>query len=365
MPMGNPKDLVFVSTKTQRLVCFALEDLLFSHSFSAALSAIRNLNGSELNGRLLRVDFAENEKKGDVPSERPADGRVTDPRLSDRGHVNPQPLPYQPHPSSSGLASQSTFRGPVSSTPYISPMESKPPVDVVKGVVESLSQPQIHSILTLMKEMVEKNPEQAQQILKNNPQLAYALLHAQSIYGLVSQDKMKEVLVQRPPPSFSKFQSQQQQQQPNFPMRAPLPPAPTTRFPSNLPNDPRGDQFRPPMHDPRAAPPPLSNVDPRLTDPRLTDPRVAGRMGGDFGSFPPNFGPPPGVPLGPGGPMRDRGFPPPPLPSGPPLPRSAPLPIDPEHQELIQRVLRLTPEQIQQLPPQQRQQILELQKMYG
>ncbi len=316
------------------------------------------MNGCELNGRQLRVDFAENEKKGEIGGDRPSDGRVvTDPRLSDRGHPNPA-IPFSSHPSASSVPIP--FRTPGTQPSYISPMESKPPTEVVKGVVESLSQAQIHAILSLMKEMAEKNPDQAQQILRNNPQLAFALLHAQSIYGLVTQDKLKELVLLHPPASFSKFQANQTPDPRNkIPLRPPMPsiPNPNPRYPPSLPpSDPRGDHFRPPVHDPR--PPP--GGDPRLADPRVADPRMAGRVGGgEYAPFPPNFGPPAGPPIG-FPPPASLGGPPPPLRRG-----GAPLPVDPEHQELIQRVLRLTPDQIQQLPPQQRQQIIELQKMYG
>jgi len=100
-----------------------------------ALSAMRNLNGYEINARALRVYFAEMEK-----DQNPSGGGG--------GGTNMQ--------------------------------------NDISKVLEGMSNSQLYEIMVQMKGLIQKKPEQAQQLLMNHPHLAYALLNAQVLLGVIS-----------------------------------------------------------------------------------------------------------------------------------------------------------------------------------
>jgi cleavage stimulation factor subunit 2 len=101
-----------------------------------ALSAMRNLNGYEINARALRVYFAEMEKDQNQPGG------------GGGGGTNMQ--------------------------------------NDISKVLEGMSNSQLYEIMVQMKGLIQKKPEQAQQLLINHPHLAYALLNAQVLLGVIS-----------------------------------------------------------------------------------------------------------------------------------------------------------------------------------
>jgi cleavage stimulation factor subunit 2 len=104
-----------------------------------ALSAMRNLNGYEINARALRVYFAEMEKDQNQPGGGGGGGG---------GGTNMQ--------------------------------------NDISKVLEGMSNSQLYEIMVQMKGLIQKKPEQAQQLLQNHPHLAYALLNAQVLLGVIS-----------------------------------------------------------------------------------------------------------------------------------------------------------------------------------
>jgi len=102
-----------------------------------ALSAMRNLNGYEINARALRVYFAEMEKD-----------QQTGGGGGGGGGTNMQ--------------------------------------NDISKVLEGMSNSQLYEIMVQMKGLIQKKPEQAQQLLINHPHLAYALLNAQVLLGVIS-----------------------------------------------------------------------------------------------------------------------------------------------------------------------------------
>jgi len=123
---GKPKGYGFVEYKDSQ----------------TALSAMRNLNGTEINGRALRVYFAEMEK-----DQAPSGG------------------------GGSGTSMQN---------------------DISK-VLEGMSNSQLYEIMVQMKGLIQKKPEQAQQLLMNHPHLAYALLNAQVLLGVISPQDAQQL----------------------------------------------------------------------------------------------------------------------------------------------------------------------------
>eukprot|EP01124_Arcella_intermedia_P003863 TRINITY_DN12173_c0_g1_i2.p1 TRINITY_DN12173_c0_g1~~TRINITY_DN12173_c0_g1_i2.p1 ORF type:complete len:318 (+),score=48.68 TRINITY_DN12173_c0_g1_i2:91-1044(+) len=141
---------------------------------ATALSAMRNLNGFDMNGRSLRVDFAE---KG-----------LDDKELSQmNAGVD----------FGSGSASNPT-------NPVVG-IQSE-----ITKLVEGMSHNQLYEIIYQMKLLIQKNPDHVRHLLTHNPQLAFALLQAQVTLGTISSEVAKKVLVpvekttspREPPPAM-------------------------------------------------------------------------------------------------------------------------------------------------------------------
>jgi len=105
-----------------------------------ALSAMRNLNGYEIAGRTLRVDNACTEK--------------------------------------SRLEMQSLMQEKSSESPYGEAVDPLQAPEAISKAVCSLSPEQMYELMQQMKLCVQNNPNEARQMLMQNPQLPYALLQA-------------------------------------------------------------------------------------------------------------------------------------------------------------------------------------------
>ncbi|EME30781.1 Cleavage stimulation factor subunit 2 [Galdieria sulphuraria] len=125
-----------------------------------ALSAIRNLNGTELNGRTLRVDLADSDK-----------------RELGQSAANMETGNNNPSTASNMKAGALNTSGGTGNIQGLSNLGAK-------GSLEQLSCQQIHEIMLQMKALAQQNPEQVRQLLLANPQLTYALLQGQIMLGL-------------------------------------------------------------------------------------------------------------------------------------------------------------------------------------
>lgn len=112
-----------------------------------ALSAMRNLNGFEIGGRILRVDNACTEK--------------------------------------SRMEMAALLSGPQVDNPYGEQCEPEQAPEVISKVVASLPPEQMYELMKQMKECIQNNPHEARQMLIQNPQLAYALLQAQVVMRII------------------------------------------------------------------------------------------------------------------------------------------------------------------------------------
>ncbi|XP_044004678.1 cleavage stimulation factor subunit 2 isoform X2 [Aphidius gifuensis] len=112
-----------------------------------AHSAMRNLNGYEIGGRTLRVDNACTEK--------------------------------------SRMEMQSLLQGQNTENPYGEAVQSDKAPEAISKAVASLPPEQMFELMKQMKLCVQNNPNEARQMLLQNPQLAYALLQAQVVMRIV------------------------------------------------------------------------------------------------------------------------------------------------------------------------------------
>ncbi|XP_072764889.1 uncharacterized protein Cstf64 isoform X2 [Anoplolepis gracilipes] len=350
-----------------------------------ALSAMRNLNGYEIGGRTLRVDNACTEK--------------------------------------SRMEMQSLLQGQNTENPYGEAVQSDKAPEAISKAVASLPPEQMFELMKQMKLCVQNNPNEARQMLLQNPQLAYALLQAQVVMRIVDPHTAVSMLHKANPIPGVLTPSEKpiQQVQPRIeePWTLPRPPPAAVNAPAPIfagqdvdlrldrPIDPRlarmdQDLRGPPQTQPVpvSAPPviPTATTDPRgpntfnITDNFCRDPR-ADRFGRD-----PRDPRDPRMPIDP---RITKANPTPVAPPVVPRPVAAPtVPIaspvtgnttgstaalsqassatsrlmagmspagnipsgasDQEKAALIMQVLQLSDEQISMLPPEQRQSILVL-----
>ncbi|KAF2878097.1 hinge domain of cleavage stimulation factor subunit 2-domain-containing protein, partial [Massariosphaeria phaeospora] len=130
----------------------------------AAASAVRNLNDYEVMGRKLRVDWSNDNGAGDA-----APGNYSAP-LPTNGQIE---LPTQP----------------ASVLPPLPPGVDLPPnltcPDAISRTLSTLPAPQLLDILSQMKGLVMTDPAKATELLRQAPQLAYAIFQALLLLNLV------------------------------------------------------------------------------------------------------------------------------------------------------------------------------------
>ncbi|RKP15231.1 hypothetical protein BJ684DRAFT_7317 [Piptocephalis cylindrospora] len=163
-----------------------------------ASSAVRNLQGYEMGGRDLRVDFADN-----------------DPALMDRSFH-------------SGPPGGGNFNGRAGGGGG----GNGPSSDAIRQVVYGLGYDELKGILGYLRVLAEKDPSQARHLLMGNPSLAYASLEAILRMGVVdpmiAQVRREAMRKDQPPQVISP---------PTAGTAPPGPMAPLTTDPSTTPGN--------------------------------------------------------------------------------------------------------------------------------
>ncbi len=256
----------------------------------AALSAIRNMNDYELNGRRIRVNFSNSSHLEALAGKLGMD------------------------------LSQQTQRVQTTSSTATSVAPTSVGTNAVADALKAMSKGEMYDVIAQLKEMADRDPDEARRILSGHPQLPEAILFLMSKLDMV------------------------QTSVPTEGGGVVLPPAPVAAAAAGRAADPRARK----AVDPRAvgavpvpvavpAPPPPPRADPRAR----IDPRARAPPPMVMPPQPPQYGAPP----------------PPPQPGVPPPPPPGVANLDPA---LIQQVMSLTPQQISQLPPDKQQSILAL-----
>ncbi|XP_043913546.1 cleavage stimulation factor subunit 2 isoform X2 [Protopterus annectens] len=153
-----------------------------------ALSAMRNLNGREFSGRALRVDNAASEKNKEE------------------------------------LKSLGTG-APVIESPYGDHVPAEDAPESISRAVASLPPEQMFELMKQMKLCVQNSPQEARNMLLQNPQLAYALLQAQVVMRIVDPEIAMKML-HRPVNVQPVGSNNQPGPGSNAPMNQPPPPGP-------------------------------------------------------------------------------------------------------------------------------------------
>lgn len=289
----------------------------------AALSAIRNMNDYELNGRRLRVNFSNSSHLEVLAGKLGMD--LSQQTQRPAAHQQPQ----QPAATSSGT-------------------------NTVAESLKGMSKAEMYDVIEKLKEIADRDPDEARRIISSHPQLPEALLFLMSKLDMV-----------KTPVAIG-----------SAPLLAPPAPARAADPRAAVRVDPRqaaaaaAAAVAPPVPTPvAAAAPPSVSRDPR----QRADPRAAAAVAARVGAPPPPMVPAAAVapPLPPPGVGVSYGAPPPlpvvALPPQPPPPQQQQqqqvrpsgmaMNLDPA---LVQQVMSLTPQQIQLLPPDKQQSILQL-----
>ncbi|XP_066382910.1 cleavage stimulating factor 64-like [Miscanthus floridulus] len=207
-----------------------------------ALSARRNLQGYEINGRQLRVDFAEN-------------GRNTD-RNREKGRGGPgmaSNVDSQKQLAGTSVVGETNLHQPVGLPPAIhaasvmagvlggaqtANVQNGLPVqyglgnDPLTHYLARMSRHQLHEIMAELKFLTTQNKEHSKTLLQGIPQLPKALFQAQIMLGMVTPQMMQMAKSQQPLGSSAQSSSHL-----NEPYPQPDPMIPVVSRPSSLPTN--------------------------------------------------------------------------------------------------------------------------------
>ncbi|XP_018511731.1 cleavage stimulating factor 64 isoform X1 [Brassica rapa] len=158
-----------------------------------ALSARRNLKSYEINGRQLRVDFAENDKGTDKPRDQgqggtglpPAVAATTESQKQVGGAVDSSM--HQPVGIHLAMQAASVMAGALGGPQVGSQSTLQVPAsDPLTLHLAKMSRTQLSEIISSIKLMATQNKEEARQLLVSRPHLLKAVFLAQIMLGIVS-----------------------------------------------------------------------------------------------------------------------------------------------------------------------------------
>ncbi|XP_004141001.1 cleavage stimulating factor 64 [Cucumis sativus] len=196
-----------------------------------ALSARRNLQGYEINGRQLRVDFAENDKGADRNREQ---GRGGPGLVANAGGPTPhgeasQHQPIGLHIAITAAAVMAGALGGAQAASNQNNLQSATmPNDPLTLHLAKLSRSQLTEVMSGLKAMATQNKDLARQLLLARPQLSKALFQSQIMLGMVTPQVLQKPNLQQSAthPQLPLHESQQGQPsslqiQPGLPPLAP------------------------------------------------------------------------------------------------------------------------------------------------
>ncbi|KAJ4766302.1 Cleavage stimulation factor subunit 2 [Rhynchospora pubera] len=176
-----------------------------------ALSARRNLQGYEVKGRLLRVDFADDGKNKDKNRDQGQCEPGVGPNLGTAQHrsgtIPSDLVASQPLGLSSALSSMSTM---VDALGGIQSGLAKQGPDPLTNYLVRMSTNQLLSIASEIKLLAAQNNYMLRQLLQQNPGLLRALCQAEIMLGLVTPQMMQMASSQQHPSYLAQSQMHQQ-----------------------------------------------------------------------------------------------------------------------------------------------------------
>lgn len=377
-----------------------------------ALSARRNLQGYEINGRQLRVDFAENDKNADRNQGRGGPGTATNLDFQKQSG-GPQAVSnagmHQPIGIQAAIAASSVMAGALGGAQSsremrqnVLPGQPAMSCDPLTLHLAKMSKHQLNTVMLELKTMATQNKEQARQLLLANPQLVKAIFEVEIMLGMVTPQVLQKPNIRQSTGPTVKLSSQDIAAQGL--QQSTLPPLPGITLAAQNEMQPvlipRGQESQMPSMYPNPFPQSQYAVRPQF--PTQAPPQMTQLLQKDFTSQGPLLPSHPGASTLPharlpsiGVQPGTSGFPIPDMMkregghaltsvSGPSQILNAPLfanQVVPKVEEtpkvnkqvpqlppevdsaLLEQVLSLTPEQLSSLPPDQQQQVIQLQQM--
>ncbi|CAN1731198.1 Cleavage stimulating factor 64 [Linum perenne] len=165
-----------------------------------ALSARRNLQGYEINGRQLRVDFAENDKNNDRNREQVlcccyiSDSR----RHGGTPAIVADSSQHQPIGLHIAMTAATVMTGALGATQAALQGQAALPSDPLTLHLAKMSRSQLNEIMSELKVMATQNREAARQLLLARPQLPKALFQAQIMLGMVTPEVLQMPNIRAP-----------------------------------------------------------------------------------------------------------------------------------------------------------------------
>ncbi|XP_023550987.1 cleavage stimulating factor 64 [Cucurbita pepo subsp. pepo] len=166
-----------------------------------ALSARRNLQGYEINGRQLRVDFAENDKGADRNREqgRGGPGLVTNAGGPTAHGESSQLQPIGLHIAITAAAVMAGALGGAQAASNQNILQSTTmPNDPLTLHLAKLSRSQLTEAMSGLKVMATQNKDLARQLLLARPQLSKALFQSQIMLGMVTPQVLQNPNLRQP-----------------------------------------------------------------------------------------------------------------------------------------------------------------------
>eukprot|EP01119_Soliformovum_irregulare_P020997 TRINITY_DN6882_c0_g1_i1.p1 TRINITY_DN6882_c0_g1~~TRINITY_DN6882_c0_g1_i1.p1 ORF type:complete len:329 (+),score=56.82 TRINITY_DN6882_c0_g1_i1:26-1012(+) len=231
--------------------------------------------------------------------------------------------------SMQALAAQSNALGPNKKANMPNYSQAPPNIESIAQMIAEMQPHTTYDVVAKMKMLIQQHPNEVRQLLLSSPPLTHALLQAQVKLGMINTAAMQRLVARA----------------------SSTPSMPNPMGSATVPNP--GMPMTGGMGQPMGMP-----------------------MGGNMGGRPMNMMPvPSGMPQpmgnmpmmsGPGQfPAKMTGFPTNPVQPGPHASYPASQPTPEQQAELIQRIMHLTPAQIDELPLEAREQILSLKQQLG
>ncbi|KAM5536829.1 hypothetical protein V8D89_009547 [Ganoderma adspersum] len=311
-----------------------------------AASAVRNLNGQEIGGRPLRIDLADSdpflEGKTTVRGEI-IDGGET--RAQWRERNDRERHDRERHDSRHGRSHDpNAFLQHLPKGVPLAPGTNS--LDAISHVLATVDPSQILEVLAQMKAFIITHPEQARALLVAHPQLRYALFQALLLHKIVHPDILNQMLAATgtavPPPAPAPAPAPTQPAHPAPPPYMSSAPPPASMYGA----PPMAPSHTPIQHQTPPVPPPNMYAQP---PPQMPPPYYRGP-------------PPPGPPAPPAHMPAPTMHAPPPA---PPAQLGGMPEFDQAQRDMLMQVLNLTPDQLNTLPPKERDQILQLRRQFG
>ncbi|XP_006663254.1 cleavage stimulating factor 64 [Oryza brachyantha] len=178
-----------------------------------ALSARRNLQGYEINGRQLRVDFAENGRNADRNREKGRGGPGmassvdAQKQLAGSSVVGDTSL-HQPVGLPSAIQAASVMAGILGGSQTANVQNGLPVQyglgnDPLTHYLARMSKNQLYEIMSELKSLTNQNKEVANKLLQGIPQLPKALFQAQIMLGMMTPQMMQMAKSQQPSNSLA------------------------------------------------------------------------------------------------------------------------------------------------------------------